>query len=259
MPTLRSYISHSLTSTDNTKILGADQAQYLVPKLNPQLTNASLTGTTSLDMDIVLNSRQTFIKPNSAIVNEEIYIMTNKNSALNIIEDMDGSSFVTLLAGNIPGIAIGGKYNTGGTITIGTRGHKIDTQVKGDTVKLSVDGHDVTLNVDKTTSGLRKVVHTVTSAGNSTITELMDVVLVNADTPIYLPTASGITGKEITIKYLVTAADGIIPLNETELIDGSTSTLYIDGASSNQYSAVTLISNGVSWYIINKFTDYIIP
>lgn len=41
MSTLASLTSHSLTSTDVNKVLGADQAQYLSPKNNPTFSGTT--------------------------------------------------------------------------------------------------------------------------------------------------------------------------------------------------------------------------
>lgn len=96
---------------------------------------------------------------------------------------------------------------------------------------------------------VRNVNHyTITSVDLVADLSMDTIEITGATKTITLPAASGIVGKTYTIK-LTANSTGTVAGNAAENIDAANTFSLID-----QYSSVTIISNGAGWIIVSSFT-----
>lgn len=121
--------------------------------------------------------------------------------------------------------------NTSGNLAVSILNNELGVGLRGATSLLDVAGPIATAIVTETAS------YTIT-ASNSTI-------LANGAITITLPTASGISGRQYTIKNISSSTVTLASAGGT--IDGSTT---ISLTSKNE--AVTVQSDGTNWYVIGE-------
>ena len=96
--------------------------------------------------------------------------------------------------------------------------------------------------------------------GTTELNASHDVILINGDFLVTLPTAVGITGKKYTIKRIIVSSSGLIqaastiPAPYVELIDG---VAYESGfpttGSGQSNESITIFSDGTNWRIMNWY------
>ncbi len=119
--------------------------------------------------------------------------------------------------------------NTSGQFTMTVRNSQVGINLVTPTTLLDVNGPIATA--------------ISTETANYTITATDSTILASGTITITLPSASGITGREYTIKNIATGTITIASGGGT--IDGATTL-----ALSTQNESVTLQSNGTNWYVV---------
>jgi len=145
----------------------------------------------------------------------------------------------------IPFVSTVGSDRSGGLLTDANLVYNSGVQE----LNLGTGGIRFSDGTTQTTSagGVNKDYVSVTS--HYTLTTDNDVVFVNSSAAlvnVYIPTASGIGGKEIIVKKTVGSNNVVInTIVGTETIDGNSSFTI-----TNNYESVTLISDNTNWFII---------
>lgn len=145
----------------------------------------------------------------------------------------------------IPFVSTVGSDRSGGLLTDANLVYNSGVQE----LNLGTGGIRFSDGTTQTTSagGVNKDYVSVTS--HYTLTTDNDVVFVNSSAAlvnVYIPTASGVGGKEIIVKKTVGSNNVVLnPVVGTETIDGNSSFVI-----SNNYESVTLISDNSNWFII---------
>ena len=145
----------------------------------------------------------------------------------------------------IPFVSAVGSDRSGGLLTDANLVYNSGVQE----LNLGTGGIRFSDGTTQTTSagGVNKDYVSVTS--HYTLTTDNDVVFVNSSAAlvnVYIPTASGVGGKEIIVKKSVGSNNVVInTIVGTETIDGNSSFTI-----TNNYESVTLISDNTNWFII---------
>ena len=145
----------------------------------------------------------------------------------------------------IPFVSTVGSDRSGGLLTDANLVYNSGVQE----LSLGTGGIRFSDGTTQTTSagGVNKDYVSVTS--HYTLTTDNDVVFVNSSAAlvnVYIPTASGVGGKEIIVKKTVGSNNVVInPVVGTETIDGNSSFTI-----TSNYESVTLISDNTNWFII---------
>lgn len=145
----------------------------------------------------------------------------------------------------IPFVSAVGSDRSGGLLTDANLVYNSGVQE----LNLGTGGIRFSDGTTQTTSagGVNKDYVSVTS--HYTLTTDNDVVFVNSSAAlvnVYIPTASGVGGKEIIVKKTIGSNNVVInPVIGTETIDGNSSFTV-----TSNYESVTLISDNTNWFII---------
>lgn len=145
----------------------------------------------------------------------------------------------------IPFVSTVGSDRSGGLLTDANLVYNSGVQE----LNLGTGGIRFSDGTTQTTSsgGVNKDYVSVTS--HYTLTTDNDVVFVNSSAAlvnVYIPTASGVGGKEIIVKKTIGSNNVVInPVIGTETIDGNSSFTV-----TSNYESVTLISDNTNWFII---------
>ena len=121
--------------------------------------------------------------------------------------------------------------NTSGTIGVSLLNNELGIGLRGATSLLEVAGPIATAISTKT--------------ANYTLTSTDSTILANGAITVTLPTATGIGGRQYTIKNISTSAVTIASAGGT--IDGATTI-----SLTSHYESVTVQSNGTNWWVISE-------
>jgi len=130
--------------------------------------------------------------------------------------------------------------NTAGGLNFGNTSGAIGMQLNNNELGINMINPTTLLDVN---GPIATAVSTQTA--NYTIASTDSTILANGAITITLPSASGITGRQYTIKNISTSTVTVASNGGT--IDGST-TLSL----TSEYEAITVQSNGTNWYVINE-------